>query len=613
MKHNFLNFLLQFTILTVFLSCTDSPKETPSLPDGSIADRLAYIENPENFELESERLEALFELYYEYQMSTSPAMATMFGDTTYNHLWDDMSLEGKDLQVKNLGLFHATKDWFDSEKLSDDQKINYAIYNRIIDGEYQLLGSYPEQYLIIDQVNGIHQIIPQILQMMPLNNKNDAEKIIARLHGVPNLLAGLQETLREGLEKGIVMPKNTVVQVPAQLQSLISENPDESVFYSPLGAVNEKIDLENPETIQDIARKAVTNEINPALQAFSDFMQNEYIPNTRETFGLSDLPNGAAWYDERVRYNTTTNLTADEIHELGKQEVERIRHEMLGIMEQVGFEGSLNEFNEFMRNDPQFYFDSPEELMMAYRDICKRIDPMLPKLFGHLPRLPYGIKEIPSYVAKSSPTAYYQPGSLKGGIAGYFNVNTYDLKSRPKYTMEALAIHEAVPGHHLQLAIAQELENVPKFRTTIYLSAYSEGWGLYSESLGEQLGFYTDPYSKYGQLTGEIWRAIRLVVDTGIHKFGWTRDQAINYFKENSGIAENDIIVEVDRYIAWPGQAVSYKIGELKIKELRKIAKEKLGEKFEIRAFHDVVLGSGTIPLDVLEENVDNWIAAESI
>jgi len=601
---------MQFAILSVLLSCTHTQKETPPPVHGSIIEQFDYIENPKNFELESDRLEALFDLYYEYQMSSSPMMATMFGDTTYNHLWDDLSLEGKALQIKTLAHFYKTKDWFDPAKLSADEKINYAIYNRIIEGDYQLFGNFPEQYLIIDQIGGVHQRIPQTLQMMPLNNKKDAEKIIARLQGVPNLLAGLQETLKEGLKKGIVMPKNTIIQVPAQLQSMISENPDESVFYTPLGALDEKIERKNLESIQDIARKAVTDGINPALQNFSDFMKNEYIPNTRETFGLSELPNGPSWYDERVRYNTTTSLTADQIHEIGKQEVARIKVEMLGIIQKVGFEGSFDEFNEFLRTDPQFYFDTPEEIMLAYRAICKRIDPMLPRLFGHLPRLPYGVKEIPPYAAKSAPTAYYQPGSSQGGIAGYFNVNTFDLKSRPKYTMEALAIHEAVPGHHLQIAIAQELDNVPKFRNTIFLSAYSEGWGLYSESLGEELGFYADPYSKYGQLTAEIWRAIRLVVDTGIHKFGWTRDQAINYFKENTGLAENDIIVEVDRYIAWPGQAISYKIGGLKIKELRKRAQEALGDKFEIRAFHDAILGSGTIPLDVLEENIDKWIVA---
>ncbi len=603
-----LAFFVQIVILSLLVSCTDTKKESSFPTDGSISDRLAYIENPGNYDSESQRLNALFELYHEYKMSSSPMSATMFGDTTHNHLWDDFSPEGSALNLKNLQLFYATKDWFDPTQLTEDENTNYAIYNRLVEGDHALANDYPEQYLIIDHIFGTHKMSAQILQMMPLNNENDAEKIIARMEGIPKLLGGIQRTLQEGLEKGIVMPRNTVSKVPEQVQSMIADNPDESVFYMPIGSITEKIDIENLESIHDRARAAVKNEINPALQSFSEFMQNEYLPKTRETFGLSELPNGEKWYDERVRYNTTTDVTAKEVHEIGKQEVERIKGEMLDIIKQVGFKGTFQEFNEFLRTDSQFYFDDPTDLMTGYRDLCKRIDAALPKLFGQMPRLPYGVMEMPPYVAKTAPAAYYQPGSLKGGTAGFFNVNTFDLKSRPNYMMEALAIHEAVPGHHFQIAIAQEMENVPEFRKTVFLSAYSEGWGLYSESLGEEMGFYSDPYSKYGRLTAEIWRAIRLVVDTGIHKFGWTRDEAIAYFKANSGITENDIIVEVDRYIAWPGQAISYKMGEIKIKELRKRAEETLGDKFEIRAFHDVVLGSGTVPMDVLEENVDSWI-----
>ena len=283
---------------------------------------------------------------------------------------------------------------------------------------------------------------------------------------------------------------------------------------------------------------------------------------------------------------------------------------MLAIIEELNFNGDLDAFNAFLRTDPQFFFETPEALLAAYRDICKRVDPELVKLFGHLPRLPYGVKAIPGYRAQSATTAYYNPGSFKNGTPGYFFANTYDLKSRPKWEMEALSIHEAVPGHHLQIAIAQELENVPEFRTMTIFTAFVEGWGLYSESLGPELGMYKDPYSKYGQLTYEMWRAIRLVVDTGIHAFGWTRDEAIAYFKANSGKSEHDITVETDRYIAWPGQALAYKIGELRIKALKQRAKDALGDTFNIRDFHDEVLRDGAVPLDILEAKIDKWIAA---
>ncbi|MEM6829497.1 MAG: DUF885 domain-containing protein, partial [Bacteroidota bacterium] len=381
-------------------------------------------------------------------------------------------------------------------------------------------------------------------------------------------------------------------------------------FYQPIANLPESIDVEGGRSFQEGIRNIITRDVNPALLTFHDFLKDTYLPNARKTYGLNDLPNGEAWYRERISFHTTTSLTAKEIHEIGKQEVARIHEEMEKVLEEVNFQGGVSDFNNFLKTDPQFYFTDPEELLAAYRDICKRIDPELPKLFGTLPVLPYGVKETPAYRSKSAPSAYYMPGSREAGRAGYFYANTYDLKSRPKYEMEALSLHEAVPGHHFQIAIAQELENQPEFKTaTFQFTAFSEGWGLYSESLGEELGLYTDPYQRYGRLTAEVWRAIRLVVDTGIHAFGWSREEAIDYFKANSGIAEHDITVEVDRYIAWPGQALAYKIGELKILELRERAEEKLGNDFDIRAFHDVVLGSGPLPLNVLESNVEDWIA----
>ena len=337
---------------------------------------------------------------------------------------------------------------------------------------------------------------------------------------------------------------------------------------------------------------------------------DDYLPRTRETVALRDVPDGAAWYAFLARQSTTTALTPEEIHHIGLGEVKRIRGLMDEVIAGSGFDGGFQAFVAFLRTDDRFFFTRAEDLLAAYRDITKRADPELVRLFGTLPRLPYGVKPVPAYAEKSQTTAYYEPGSPAAGRPGYFFANTYDLPSRPIWEMEALALHEAVPGHHLQIALAQEMEDVPEFRRHGRFTAFVEGWGLYAESLGGEMGFYADPYALFGRLSYEMWRAIRLVVDTGMHWLGWSRQQAIDYFKDNSGKAEHDIIVEVDRYIVWPGQALAYKIGEMKIKELRARAARAQGPGFDLRAFHDVVLGAGALPLDVLEERVAAWTAA---
>jgi len=363
--------------------------------------------------------------------------------------------------------------------------------------------------------------------------------------------------------------------------------------------------------LRELGAEAIKTKLIPAYEKLYQFWTTQYYPNTREEIGISALPDGKEWYAYNARVSTTTDLTPEQIHEIGLREVARIRAEMDKIIRDTGFQGTFEEFLHFLRTDPQFFYTKPEDLLNGYRDICKRIDPELPRLFGTLPRTPYGVKEVPAYSAPSQTTAYYNGGNLKAGLPGWYYANTYKLETRPKWEMEALSAHESVPGHHLQIALAQEMENVPKFRNFTGYTAFVEGWGLYSESLGPELGLYKDPYSKFGQLTYEMWRAVRLVVDTGMHTMGWNRQKAIDYFKTNAGKQEHDIIVEIDRYIVWPGQALAYKIGELKIKELRKYAEDQLGEKFNIREFHDVVLGSGAVPLSILEKNVKAYVAAK--
>jgi uncharacterized protein (DUF885 family) len=355
----------------------------------------------------------------------------------------------------------------------------------------------------------------------------------------------------------------------------------------------------------------VRDSVLPAWRLLHRFLIDRYVPSARETIGLSAVADGEAWYAFAVRQYTTTTMTPSEIHALGLREVARIRAAMDSIITQTGFTGSFADFIQFLRTDPRFFFSDTGSLLREYRDIAKRIDPGLIRLFGRLPRTPYGVIAVPAYSERNVTTAYYMPGSPEAGRPGYFYANTYDLKARPKWEMEALTVHEAVPGHHLQIALAQELENVPSFRKHLGFTAFVEGWGLYSESLGHDLGLYTDPYSRFGALTYDMWRAVRLVLDTGLHSMGWSRQQAIDYFAANSSKPLHDITVEVDRYISWPGQALAYKIGQLKIRELRDHAQRELGDAFDVREFHDEVLGAGAIPLNILDARIRAWVTRE--
>lgn len=560
---------------------------------------------------DSVRLHSLFDLWWEYNMREYPEWATYEGYGVANDGWTDLTFEAIDRRREQLQIPRDVIRSIDRARLAPTDQVSYDLFAAGIDDQIAG-GRFPEEYLRISQLGGIQQDLPSLMEVAPKLTQRDFLDRVARLRSVGKVIEQTIALLTRGLEKGIVPPRITMEAVPRQILNVIPEDPLKSPLLAPFAEMPSSVDSAEARALRDAAVAAYREEVAPAFTRLHRFVVGRYLPATRATIGLSALPGGADWYAYRVHQSTTTSLTPKEIFDLGMREVKRIRGEMDALIAKIGFKGDLAAFTKFLRTDPRFYYTDSASLLAGYRDICKRADPELIKLFGRLPRLPYGVIPIPSYAEQSQTTAYYQSGALESGRPGYFYANTYDLKSRPKWEMEALALHEAVPGHHLQISLAREMERMPRFRKSGEYTAFVEGWGLYSESLGEEMGFYTDPYAKYGQLTYEMWRAIRLVLDPGIHAMGWTRDQAVAFFSENSSKAPHDIEVEVDRYIAWPGQATAYKIGELKIKELRRWAREQLGDRFDVRAFHDHVLGQGAIPLSVLERQIHEWVRSVS-
>ncbi|RMI09635.1 MAG: DUF885 domain-containing protein [Calditrichaeota bacterium] len=554
------------------------------------------------------RLYQLFEEEWEYQLREFPEQATFQGDRRYNDRLTDYSPEAiQRRQAHDREVLKRIRQ-INREMLSPADQLNYDLFEKRYRERVERQ-RFHDYLMPVTQLWGPQIDLPQLVSVTPFEEVADYEAYFKRLAAVPTQITQITALMRRGMEEGWIMPREPLRGVADQIQAQLKADTSESVFYNPFRQFPEDVPREARKRLREQALKVLQERVLPAFQQFYDFFTGEYYPRTPEQVGAWMWPEGKAYYENRVRFFTTTNLTPEEIHQIGLGEVRRIRAEMEAIIRKVKFEGSFQEFVHFLRTDPQFYYTDPHDLIVGYRDICKRIDPELVKLFGKLPRIPYGVKEIPAYQAPTTYTGYYQEPASDGSRAGYFFANTYKLNTRPKYEMEALAAHEAVPGHHLQIALALELENLPKFRRHSSITAFVEGWALYAESLGEDLGLYQDPYSKFGQLTYEMWRACRLVVDTGMHYLKWTRQQAIDFMKENTAKTEHDITNEVDRYIVWPGQALAYKIGELKIKELRAFAEKELGERFDIREFHDRILENGAIPLDILEQNIRRYVA----
>ena len=558
---------------------------------------------------DSVRLHQLFAQQWDYTMREYPEFATSVGYPGQNARWTDYSLEAIARRKRELNDPLNALRTIDRAKLGPTDQLNYDLFRRNLTVALEE-SRFPGELMAITQLDGVQQDVPSTITKMAAGSVADYEDILARLRAVPVLVNQTIVLLQRGLASGITPPRITLRDVPSQAQDLVVDDPLTSPLLTAFMHVPAGVPAAERERLHAAAVAAYRDSVAPAFRKLSAFLRDTYLPGARTTTGMRDLPNGLAWYQVRARASTTTDLTPDQIHAMGLAELKRIRGAMDSVIAASGFKGTSAEFVQFLRTDPRFYWTTPDDLMHASRELMKRIDPELTRLFGTLPRLPYGVSPIPSYSERSQTTAYYQPGSPLSHRAGTYFVNTYNLPARPKWEMEALSLHEAVPGHHLQIALAQELEGVPEFRRFGGYTAFVEGWGLYSESLGEELGLYTDPYSKFGQLTYEMWRAIRLVIDTGIHTMGWSRQQAIDYFKANAAKTEHDITVEVDRYIVWPGQALAYKIGELKIKELRAYAATTLGSRFDVRTFHDQVLGAGAVPLDVLDARIRAWVAS---
>ncbi|NND62646.1 MAG: DUF885 domain-containing protein [Flavobacteriaceae bacterium] len=444
-----------------------------------------------------------------------------------------------------------------------------------------------------------------------LTNYDQVKKYLNRLNAIPKVVDQHLVLLREGLDKGISQPRVIFEGYETSYNDHIVSNYEDSFYYGPFKSLPENLTETQKDSVLRVARTAIETAVIPQYKKIKNFFEKEYLPKTRTSIGVSEIPKGEEYYQSRINYYTTsTDYTADKIHNIGLKEVARIKSEMEKIIIEVGFKGTFSEFLNFLRTDPQFYAKTPKELLMIARDMAKRADEQLPKFFKTLPRKPYGVAPVPDAIAPKYTGGRYIPTSPESTNPGYYWVNTYNLPSRPLYVMPALTVHEAVPGHHLQMALNQELgDGIPKFRRNMYLSAYGEGWGLYTEYLAAEMGMYTTPYERFGQLTYEMWRACRLVVDTGIHAKGWTRDQVVDFMVSNTALSIHEVNTETDRYISWPGQALSYKIGELKIRELRAKAEEILGQKFDIREFHEVILEEGTVTLAILENRINNYIA----
>jgi uncharacterized protein (DUF885 family) len=554
-------------------------------------------------------LHGLFDREWERDLADSPLQATYLGDRRYDDRLPDISPAAEDARAAADVRVLEDLARIPRGALPPAEQLNYDLFRHEYETRKAARPFHPEYYSI-EASNG-PQSLNELAELVPFETVADYETWLRRMQAIPAYLGQYGERLRRGAKEKRTQPRAVMERVLEPLAKQVTEKPEDSPFFDRFRSYPTAIAQADRERLTAEARRVIGESVIPAYRRFQAVFRDEYLPATRDSVGLWDTPDGRDYYRFLARYHTTTALTPEEIHAIGLKEVARNRAEMQKVMDEVGFKGSLTDFFQHLRTDPQFYYQTGDELFRAYAYIVKMIDPELPRLFGKLYRTPFGLRPIPANSAPNTTTAYYQGPSLDGSRPGYYYVNLYRPEVRPKYEMEVLSVHEAAPGHHLQIALAQEQADMPLFRRAGGFTAYIEGWGLYSERLGYDLGLYKDPYSRFGQLTYDQWRAVRLVVDTGLHYMQWTRQQAIDYFIANAAKTEADIVNEIDRYISSPGQALAYKIGQLKLLELRARAEQALGGRFDIRTFHDTVLATGPVPLDILERTVDGWIAAQ--
>ncbi|RUO43655.1 DUF885 domain-containing protein [Aliidiomarina taiwanensis] len=550
--------------------------------------------------------QSIAEAAWDFNRRQYPPTAVYLGDKSVEGKLTDISPEALEMRYNTRKRYYEQIEAIPAEQLSEANQINremilYALRNQLSDYEYQM-------YLTpLTSETGPHNRLAYVANGKRLRNAHQANVYLSELSEIPGSMQQYIAYMREGIAAGITQPAVVLQGMPNNILALVPEDPTESVFYRPIAEAKNTLPAEVFQEVDSKARSLISERVHAAYLAFHDFMVNEYIPNSREDIAATNLPNGDAFYANRVRHYTTTDLSPEEIHNRGLAEVARIRAEMDAVIAEIGFEGTFEEFTHFLRTDPQFYPTSEEQLLKEAAYISKKADAALPQYFKLLPRNTYGVAPVPAEIAPTYTTGRYA-GSSSPDQPGYYWVNTYALDRRPLYALEALTLHEAVPGHHLQISLAKEMENVPDYRRSTYISAFGEGWGLYAEHWGVEAGFYQDPYSNFGRLSYEMWRAARLVVDTGMHTMGWSRDRAVEFMASNTALSLHNVNTEIDRYISWPAQALSYKLGEMLIKQLRADAEAALGEHFDIREFHYQVLKNGSIPLATLERKVRGYI-----
>jgi len=558
-----------------------------------------------------QQMQALFNADWQWTMRNAPEFATAVGDNRYNNRLSDTSLAANRTYNAHQKAMFVEAKHIDAAALTGQDLVSYELFIYEKEKALQNARFYPYNPQPISQIDGIHITFPQLVAQTPFNHAPDYRHYLARLQALPKQIDGIIEQLQYGIKTGWVAPAVTTQVIPDQLKKLIATI-DEGPLAAPFKTMPASISQPERDALIHSGMRALHQQVRPAFRKLEAFIRNQYLPACRTSIAASKLPAGPAYYAQAVKDSTTTAMSPQEIHELGLREVARIQNAIKTIMKDTGFVGDFAAFTKFLNTDPQFYYTDRDNLLTGYRDIVKRANAQLPKFFAALPRSPVDVKPVSDVGAEHQTSAYYEPGTPDGSRPGYFVANLSNLDSRPKWGMETLALHEAIPGHHLQTARAQEQKNLPNFRRFGWYIAYGEGWALYAENLGSDMGFYTDPYSMAGHLDAELFRAARLVVDTGIHALGWSRQQAIDYLNNNTANPPHDNQVEVDRYIVWPGQALGYKIGQLKIQALREKAQAALGDKFDLRRFHNAILDHGALPLSVLEKQIDRWIKEQT-